>query len=69
MSDPLAAGRIGDIVLGKRAITADSDPRLCRFPGLSKGYWLRAWAACDIERAEEEHAAVLAGIKSWASKV
>jgi addiction module HigA family antidote len=35
------AQRIGDIVAGKRAITADTDLRLCRFFGLSKGYWLR----------------------------
>jgi addiction module HigA family antidote len=36
------AQRIGDIVAGKRSITADTDLRLCRFFGLSKGYWLRA---------------------------
>lgn len=36
------AQRIGDIVLGKRAISADTDLRLCRFFGLSNGYWLRA---------------------------
>ena len=29
------AGRIGQIVAGKRAITADTDLRLCRFFGLS----------------------------------
>jgi len=46
------AQRIGDVVAGKRAITADTDLRLCRFFGLSKGYWLRAQAAFDIERAE-----------------
>ena len=39
------AQRIGDIVAGKRAITADTDLRLCRFFGLSNGYWLRAQAA------------------------
>ena len=41
------AQRIGDIVLGKRSITADTDLRLCRFFGLSNGYWLRAQAAYD----------------------
>ena len=41
------AGRIGQIVSGKRAITADTDLRLCRFFGLSDGYWLRAQAAYD----------------------
>ena len=37
--------RIGEIVAGKRTITADTDLRLCRFFGLSNGYWLRAQAA------------------------
>ncbi len=32
------AQRISDIVAGKRAITADTDLRLCRFFGLSNGY-------------------------------
>lgn len=32
------AQRIGDIVAGKRAITADTDLRLCRFFGLSRGH-------------------------------
>lgn len=41
--------RIGDIVAGKRTITADTVLRLCRFFGLSNGYWLRAQAAYDIE--------------------
>jgi hypothetical protein len=35
------AQRIGDIVAGKRAITADTDLRLCRYFGLSDGWWLR----------------------------
>ncbi len=46
------AQRIGQIVAGKRAITADTDLRLYRFFGLSNGYWLRAQAAYDIEVAE-----------------
>ena len=59
------AQRIGDIVAGKRAITADTDLRLCRFFGLSNGYWLRAQAAHDTEVAEEALAKTLAKIKSW----
>ncbi|HEX7677832.1 MAG TPA: HigA family addiction module antitoxin [Thermoanaerobaculia bacterium] len=47
------AQRIGEIVAGKRAITADTDLRLCRFLGLSNGYWLRAQAAYDTEVAED----------------
>ena len=41
--------RISEIVTGKRAISADSDLRLCRFFGLSNGYWLQAQAAYDEE--------------------
>jgi addiction module HigA family antidote len=61
------AQRIGDIVNGKRAITADTDLRLCRFFGLSNGYWLRAQSAYEIEVAQRELAPVLKKIKPWAS--
>ena len=59
------AQRIGDIVAGKRAITADTDLRLCRFFGLSSGYWLRAQAMHDTEVAERTLGGVLAKIKTW----
>jgi len=59
------AQRIGEIVAGRRAITADTDLRLCRFFGLSNGYWLRAQAAYDIEIAEEALADQLTHIKPW----
>lgn len=44
--------RIGEIVAGKRGITADTDLRLCRFFGLSDGWWLRLQADYDIELAK-----------------
>jgi addiction module HigA family antidote len=59
------AQRIGEIVAGRRAITADTDLRLCRFFGLSNGYWLRAQAAYDTEVAEEALAEQLERIKPW----
>jgi addiction module HigA family antidote len=59
------AQRIGDIVAGKRSITADTDLRLCRFFGLSNGYWLRAQAAHDTEVAEAALRGALAKIKPW----
>jgi addiction module HigA family antidote len=59
------AQRISQIVSGKRAVTADTDLRLCRFFGLSSGYWLRAQAAHDTEVAQRELAAVLKRIKPW----
>ena len=57
--------RISEIVAGKRRITADTDLRLCRFFGLSKGYWLRAQAAYDIEVAEDVLADTLNSIQPW----
>ena len=59
------AQRIGQIIAGRRAITADTDLRLCRFFGLSNGYWLRAQAAHDTEVAEETLAKELSKIKPW----
>src|SRR3970040_2787935 len=57
------AQRISDIVAGKRAITADTDLRLCRFFGLSNGYWLRAQVLHDTEVAERALCSTLAKIK------
>jgi len=59
------AQRIGEIVAGRRSITADTDLRLCRFFGLSNGYWLRAQAAYDTEVAEEALAGQLERIRPW----
>lgn len=63
------AQRIGDIVAGKRAITADTDLRLCKFFGLSNGYWLRAQGAHDTEVAERKLGPVLIKIRPWATVV
>ena len=59
------AQRIGEIIAGRRTVTADTDLRLCRFFGLSNGYWLRAQAAYDTEVAEEELAGTLKRIRPW----
>ena len=61
------AQRIGEIVAGKRSITADTDLRLCRFFGLSNGYWLRAQAAFDTEVAERMIGPSLSHIKPWSA--
>ena len=63
------AQRVGDIVAGKRGVTADTDLRLCRFFGLSNGYWLRAQAAYDTEVAERTIGPKLVKIRPWASHV
>jgi len=59
------AQRISEIIAGKRSITADTDLRLCRFFGLSNGYWLRAQAAHDTEVAERTLGPSLRKIKPW----
>lgn len=57
------AQRIGEIVAGKRSITADTDLRLCRYFGLSDGWWLRGQAAYDTAKAREALQAELATIQ------
>ncbi len=59
------AQRISEIVTGKRSITADTDLRMCRFFGLSNGYWLRAQVAYDTEIAEVALAKKLSKITPW----
>jgi addiction module HigA family antidote len=59
------AQRIGQIIAGKRAVTVDTDLRLCRFFGLSNGYWLRVQAAFDTEIAEDALAEQLKNIRPW----
>ena len=59
------AQRISEIVAGKRSITADTDLRLCRFFGLSNGYWLRAQVAHDTEVTERTMGPILEKIKCW----
>jgi antitoxin HigA-1 len=53
------AQRIGDIIAGKRGITADTDLRLCRFFGLSDGWWLKLQAGHDTVLAKRGMAAEL----------
>ncbi|MCG3203004.1 MAG: Antitoxin HigA [Gammaproteobacteria bacterium] len=61
----MPAQRIGEIVLGKRAINPDTDLRLRRFFGLSDGWWLRLQADYDTEIAKASLAKTLAKIKPW----
>lgn len=45
-------GRISEIVSGHRAITADTDLSLCKYFGLSEGWWLRGKARFDTQVAK-----------------
>jgi len=59
------AQRISEIISGKRSITADTDLRLCKFFGLSNGYWLRAQVAHDTEVAERQMGTLLKKIRTY----
>jgi len=56
------AQRIGEIVAGKRSISADTDLRLCKYFGLSMGYWLRVQNNHDIEVTRRKIQSQLNGI-------
>jgi addiction module HigA family antidote len=43
--------RINEIVLGKRALSADTALRLAAFFGTSEGFWLGLQADYDLEEA------------------
>ncbi len=55
--------RINEIVLGKRAVTADTDLRLARYFGLSDGFWLGLQSDHDLLRQRRKIAAELAHIE------
>ena len=59
--------RINEIVLGKRAITADTDLRLARYWGLSEGFWLGLQADHDLMEKRREMGAELEKIRPRAA--
>ncbi|MGC2077230.1 MAG: HigA family addiction module antitoxin [Xanthobacteraceae bacterium] len=59
--------RIHAIVNGTRAITGDTDLRLCKFFGLSEGYFLRLQNAYDTLEAKRRIAEQVAKIKPYKS--
>src|SRR3954467_7925025 len=48
------ATRIGAIVKGERAVTADTALRLARFFGTSPGFWVNLQAMHDLTKARRE---------------
>lgn len=58
--------RIGEIVAGKRAVTADTGLRLSKFFGTSEAFWVGLQTDHDRAHAKEAMAATLAKIKPWA---
>lgn len=56
--------RINEIVLGKRAVSADTDLRLARYFGVSEGFFLGLQADYDLMERKRAIAPELAGIES-----
>jgi addiction module HigA family antidote len=59
------SNRIHAIIAGTRGITADTDLRLCKFFGLSEGYFLRLQNAFDTFEAKRQVAKEVAKIKPY----
>src|SRR5258706_15002538 len=57
--------RIHAIVNGTRDVTADTDLRLCRFFGLSQGYFLRLQNGYDMLEAKRRIGAQVAKIRPY----
>ena len=55
--------RVNEIVLGKRAVTADTDLRLARYFGVSDGFFLGLQSDLDLLRQRRKIAAELARIE------
>jgi len=59
--------RIGEIVAGARAVTADTGLRLSRFFGMSDGFWIGLQSDYDAARAKDALVKTLGKIKPWTS--
>jgi len=57
--------RIGEIVAGTRAITADTGLRLSRFFGMSENFWIVLQMDYEAAKAKDSLAPTLAKIKPW----
>lgn len=61
--------RIGEIVTGVRAVTADTGLRLSRFFGTSEGFWIGLQLDYDAACAKDSLSDVLMKIKPWDTTV
>ena len=55
--------RVNEIVLGKRAVTTDTDLRLCRFFGMSESFWSGLQTDYDREMLKPDLAQALQQIR------
>ncbi len=59
------SNRIHAIVNGTRRVTADTDLRLCRYFGLSEGYFLRLQNAYELMEAKRKIGQILIEIQPY----
>ena len=57
--------RINEIVLGKRAVTTDTDLRLCRFFGMSESFWSGLQTDYGREMLKPELEDAIEAIRPW----
>ena len=63
----VAPRRINEIVLGKRAMTADTDLRLAKYFGMSEGFFLGLQSDYDLMERRREISEDLTAIKPRAA--
>ena len=59
------ANRINAIVNGTRRVTADTDLRLCKYFGLSDGFWLRLQNSYETREAKRNIEKQIARIRPY----
>ncbi len=59
--------RINELVLGKRAVTADTDLRLARYFGVSDGFFLGLQADYDLMERRRQIGSDLSSIKHFSN--
>ena len=57
--------RIGEIIAGRRSITADTALRLAKFFGTSENFWMNLQASYDAALARDDLEEVLARIEPY----
>jgi antitoxin HigA-1 len=63
------APRVNDIVLEKRAISADTAVRLARFFGTSEQFWMNLQASYDLRKVRIALGKELRTINPWAKDI
>ncbi|BBD78778.1 HigA family addiction module antitoxin [Aerosticca soli] len=61
----IPATRVGEIIAGRRGITADTGLRLARFFGTSEDFWIGLQADYDLALTKDRIAQTLDAIKPW----